>query len=169
MRRRRSASCSSGTLTRNGRIAVSVAMSTVPVFMRVAVISFPPVPAISISVTTFRLCLATGIRQLTGFLTGHIGHRLGPSRIRLGDLGRNRPLTQRLEGGAQLLTEDLRLFPGGEVAAYVNLVPVDEIPEAALAPASRRRVDLGRKHGNGDREFRDVDCVERAAASPRSF
>src|SRR3979411_3302688 len=44
MRRRRSASCSSGTPTRNGRIAVSVAMSTVPVFMRVAAISSPPVP-----------------------------------------------------------------------------------------------------------------------------
>src|SRR5207245_9160272 len=108
MRRRRSASCSSGTLTRNGRIAVSVAMSTVPVFMRVAVISFPPVPAISISVTTFRLSFATSTLQVTGFLTGQ-------------------SVTQRHEGGAQLLAEDLRLFPGSEVAASVNLVPVDEI------------------------------------------
>src|SRR5438093_9420503 len=38
-------------------------------------------------------------------------------------------ITQRPEGSAQLLTEDLRLFPGGEVAALISLVPVDEVAE----------------------------------------
>src|SRR5256712_3730211 len=76
---------------------------------------------------------------------------------------------QRLEGGAQLLAEDLGLFPGREVAALVNLVPVDEVAEIALAPTLRRPIDLGRKHGDRDRELRDVDGVERAAASLRSF
>src|SRR2546430_7039301 len=78
-------------------------------------------------------------------------------------------LTQGLEGAAQLLGKDFWLFPGGEVAALVNLVPIHDVAEATLAPASRRRIDLGRKHGNGDRELRDMDCVERAAASLRSF
>ena len=40
-------------------------------------------------------------------------------------------ITQRPEGSAQLLTEDLRLFPGGEVAALISLVPVDEVAEGA--------------------------------------
>src|SRR2546423_15674086 len=38
-------------------------------------------------------------------------------------------ITQRPEGSAQLLTEDLRLFLGGEVAALISLVPVDEVAE----------------------------------------
>lgn len=51
-----------------------------------------------------------------------------------------------------------------EVAAFVNLVPVDEVAERAVTPASRRRVDLGRENGDGDREFRDVDGIEWTAS-----
>ena len=43
-------------------------------------------------------------------------------------------ITQRPEGSAQLLTEDLRLFPRGEVAALISLVPVDEVAEGTLPP-----------------------------------
>jgi hypothetical protein len=39
-------------------------------------------------------------------------------------------ITQRPEGSAQLLTEDLRLFPRGEVAALISLVPVMRLPKA---------------------------------------
>jgi hypothetical protein len=35
-------------------------------------------------------------------------------------------ITQRPEGSAQLMTEDLRLFRRGEVAALISLVPVDD-------------------------------------------
>ena len=55
-------------------------------------------------------------------------------------------ITQRPEGSAQLLTEDLRLFPRGEVAALISLVPVDEVAEGTLPPNSRWSVDLGGKH-----------------------
>src|SRR4029077_4483323 len=44
-------------------------------------------------------------------------------------------ITQRPEGSAQLLTEDLRLFPRGEVAALIGLVPVDVVAEG---PPPRR-------------------------------
>src|SRR5438132_11995678 len=44
-------------------------------------------------------------------------------------------ITQRPEGSAQLLTEDLRLFPRGEVAALISLVPVDEVDAARTQAA----------------------------------
>src|SRR5438874_12822555 len=47
-------------------------------------------------------------------------------------------ITQRPEGSAQLLTEDLRLFPGGEVAALISLVPVDEVAEGASPQTDHR-------------------------------
>jgi hypothetical protein len=78
-------------------------------------------------------------------------------------------ITQRPEGRAQLLAEYLRLLPRSEVAALVNLVPVDEVAEGAVTPASRRRVDLGREYADGDREFWDLDGVERTAACLPSF
>jgi hypothetical protein len=43
-------------------------------------------------------------------------------------------ITQRPEGSAQLLTEDLRLFPRGEVAALISLVPVDDVAEGTPPP-----------------------------------
>jgi hypothetical protein len=41
-------------------------------------------------------------------------------------------ITQRPDGSAQVLTEDLRQFPRSEVAALISLVPVDEVAEGTL-------------------------------------
>src|SRR6266446_2403429 len=78
-------------------------------------------------------------------------------------------ITQRLEGSAQLLTENLRLFPRGEVAALISLVPVDEVAEGTLPPNSRWSVDLGGKHGDPDRNLGNVHGVERSAAGLHSL
>ena len=48
-------------------------------------------------------------------------------------------ITQRPDGSAQVLTEDLRQFPRGKVAALISLVPVDEVAEGTLPPNSRWR------------------------------
>src|SRR5688572_27438647 len=64
---------------------------------------------------------------------------------------------QRCKRGPDLLREQLRLLPGGEVAALVDLVPVDEVAEGLLAPTPWRAVDLGREHSDRDREGRDVE------------
>src|SRR5918994_477084 len=62
--------------------------------------------------------------------------------------------TQRPERGADLLTEELRLLPGGEVAALVDLVVIDEVGICLLCPTPRRLILLARKdahsHRNGD-------------------
>src|SRR5438094_3154054 len=50
-------------------------------------------------------------------------------------------ITQRPEGSAQLLTEDLRPFPGGEVAALISLVPVDEVAEGTSPQRYSRSVE----------------------------
>src|ERR1700736_6321056 len=60
-------------------------------------------------------------------------------------------IAQRPEGSAQLLAEDLRLFPSGEVAALISLVPVDEVAEGTLPPNSRWSVDLAGKYSDRDR------------------
>src|SRR5829696_8869712 len=70
-------------------------------------------------------------------------------------------LATRPECGSDLLGEQLRLLPSGEVAALLDLVPVDEVAEGPLAPAPRRAVDLGREHADRHREGRDVERVER--------
>jgi hypothetical protein len=51
-------------------------------------------------------------------------------------------ITQRPEGSAQLLTGDLRLFPRGEVAALISLVPVDEVAEGTPPKRYSRSVEL---------------------------
>src|SRR5215470_15990797 len=61
-------------------------------------------------------------------------------------------LAQRLERCPELLAEDLRLFPGGEVAAPAGLVEVDEVGVNLLGPALRRLDDLAREDGEADRE-----------------
>src|SRR5918997_2148848 len=78
-------------------------------------------------------------------------------------------LPQWPERGADLRCEELRLLPGGEVTALVDLVPVDEVAEGPLSPAPRRAVDLGREHRDRHREGRDVERVERAAPGLRAF
>src|SRR5258706_6750966 len=59
---------------------------------------------------------------------------------------------QRLERGAKLGHEDLRLFPGREVSAFLDLVVVDELGIRPLRPAPRSLIELIRKgsHRDGD-------------------
>src|SRR5262245_30468900 len=60
--------------------------------------------------------------------------------------------TERPEGRSHLFGEQLRLFPGGEVATLVDLVEVDQIGVDLLRPAARRLEDLAREHREGHRE-----------------
>src|SRR6266545_2234422 len=56
------------------------------------------------------------------------------------------------ERGPDLLGEQLGLLPGGEVAASVEPVVVDEVVRVrALGPAPRRLVQLVGEHANGER------------------
>src|SRR5918992_5073871 len=59
---------------------------------------------------------------------------------------------ERPEGGADLLGEELRLLPGGQVATLVGLVEVDEGGVRLLGPAARGPPDLARERGEADRE-----------------
>src|SRR5262245_43828114 len=60
----------------------------------------------------------------------------------------------RSESGAHLLTEEPRLLPGGEVAASVDFVEVDEVGVGLLDPAPGRLIRLvgedTHRHGDGD-------------------
>src|SRR5215216_4184429 len=56
------------------------------------------------------------------------------------------------ERGAELGTEEFRLFPGGEVAALVDLVEVDQVAIGAPGPCLRGSIDLVRKYRDGHRE-----------------
>src|SRR5262249_25722397 len=47
-------------------------------------------------------------------------------------------LPQRFERGAQLRGEEFRLFPGGEMTAFVDLVVVGEVRIGPPGPALRR-------------------------------
>src|SRR3954452_6533760 len=66
------------------------------------------------------------------------------------------------ECGSQLRGEKLRLFPGGEVAAAVDFVEVDEVGVGPLGPAARRLILLAGEDGHGHRD-RDALRVEEAA------
>src|ERR687897_752456 len=65
-------------------------------------------------------------------------------------------LAQRPEGGPQLGGEELRLLPGGEVAAPVDLVEVSEAGVDRLDPAARGSPDLAgeRREADGNRDRR---------------
>src|SRR4026209_15354 len=69
---------------------------------------------------------------------------------------------RRLEPHAQLIYEELRLFPGRKVAALGELVEVDEILVGALGPTPRSLVDLLREDAYGSRNG-DVVVVEEGA------
>src|SRR5262245_57238793 len=58
---------------------------------------------------------------------------------------------QRAERRAQLVREQLGLFPGREVAASVELVVVDEFGIRPLCPAPRGLIELVWKGAHGDR------------------
>ena len=53
---------------------------------------------------------------------------------------------------ADFFGKQLRLFPGGEVAAPVGLVEVDEVGVDLLDPAARGPEDLAGEGGEADRE-----------------
>src|SRR3954451_179387 len=61
------------------------------------------------------------------------------------------PLAQRSERSPQFVGEQLRLFPGGEMAAPVDRVEVEERRVDLLDPAARRLEDLAGEGGEGDR------------------
>src|SRR5436305_12933689 len=60
-------------------------------------------------------------------------------------------LTQRAERGPHLGREELRLLPGGEVAAPVDLVEVREVGVRHLDPAPRGSPDLVGERREADR------------------
>src|SRR4051794_17683563 len=69
---------------------------------------------------------------------------------------------QRSEGGAELVAEELGLLPGGEVAAAVELVEVDEVVRVGLlGPAARRLVELVGEDADrvGDRDRLGVEEI----------
>src|SRR5215218_3339539 len=61
-------------------------------------------------------------------------------------------LSQRPERRADVFCEQLRLFPGGEVAAPVVLVVVDEVGVRLLGPAPRNPVELVGEGAHADRD-----------------
>jgi hypothetical protein len=67
----------------------------------------------------------------------------------------------RGEDRAQLCREQLRLLPGGEVAAPVDLVEVGEAGVDRLGPAARARPDLA-----GERREADGKNATAGRASP---
>src|SRR3982074_3838481 len=69
-------------------------------------------------------------------------------------------LTQRFERGSQLRAEQLRLFPGREVSALVDLVEVDQVAIGAPGPSLRASIDLRGKSRDGHRQ-RDLGGLRR--------
>src|SRR5262249_24480422 len=61
-------------------------------------------------------------------------------------------LPQRSQRGPQLVGEELWFLPGGEVAAPLDLVEVDEGRVDLLDPAARGLEDLAGKDGEADRD-----------------
>src|SRR6516164_3892333 len=61
-------------------------------------------------------------------------------------------LTKRFERGSQFCAEKFGLFPRREVAAFVHLVEVDQIPVGPPCPRLRGSIDVIREHRDGDRK-----------------
>src|SRR5215204_2399904 len=72
-------------------------------------------------------------------------------------------LAKRPERGPHLGREELRLLPGREVVALVDLVEVDEVGIGLLGPTARRLIELTREdaHGGRNRGALDVEEAER--------
>src|SRR5439155_10650062 len=60
----------------------------------------------------------------------------------------------RPERGSHLRREELRLFPGREVAALVDRIEVDHVRVARLDPAARRPPDLAWERRKAERDAR---------------
>src|SRR5215216_4235686 len=73
---------------------------------------------------------------------------------------------QRAEADAELVREQLRLLPGGEVTAPVDLVEVDEVGVGLLGPASRRLVLLAGEDRYGNRDLHSLGVEEAALVLP---
>ncbi len=81
-----------------------------------------------------------------------LAHRLhgGTGRLAVEPPGRaveRGRLAKRLERSADLCAEELRLFPGGEVPALVDLVEVGDVGVRLLDPAARGLPDLAGERG----------------------
>src|SRR5437763_6389828 len=74
--------------------------------------------------------------------------------------------TERPEGVAQLAGEQLRLLPGREVAAPIDLVVVDELRIRPLRPAARRGIQLVREDRDADWDLDALDVEEGEVALP---
>src|SRR5215208_494203 len=63
-------------------------------------------------------------------------------------------LAQCPESRSDIFNEQLRLFPGREVSAFIVLVVIDQFGISLLCPAPRRWIEFIRKdaHGNRDRD-----------------
>ena len=57
----------------------------------------------------------------------------------------------RFEGRTHLSTEKVRLLPGREVPAFIELVVIDELRIRPLGPTPRRLIALARKDAHGSR------------------
>jgi hypothetical protein len=60
--------------------------------------------------------------------------------------------TKGAQAGADLLDQDLGLFQGGEVPAFVGLTVVDQIAVGVFDPASWQARDVPREHGHRNRK-----------------
>ena len=61
-------------------------------------------------------------------------------------------MAERSERRPELLGEELRLFPRREVAAFVDLVVMDELVIGPLGPTPRGLILLARKDAHGSRD-----------------
>src|SRR5215813_2972968 len=83
----------------------------------------------------------------------HHRMRVAPCRLRF---------AERFERRPHLRSEELGLFPGGEVAAFGHLVVVDQLRIRPLRPTARRLIKLIREGAHGDRNL-DAPGVEETA------
>src|SRR5215472_7558143 len=76
------------------------------------------------------------------------------------------PSAQCAEARADLFGEELRLFPGGEVAALVDLVVVDEVGVGPFGPAARRLILLVGEDARGHRDGHALGVEEATLIFP---
>src|SRR5688572_23954049 len=69
-------------------------------------------------------------------------------------------VAQRLEAGAHLFREELRLLPGGKVATFGKLVVVDQVGICLLRPTPRRLGEFIREGAHGHRKLHALRAKE---------
>src|SRR5215203_5159874 len=74
--------------------------------------------------------------------------------------------SHRAERCPELLREQLGLLPGGEVAAFLHLVEVDEVRIRLLGPAAWRLILLARKDAHCHRDGDTLGVEEAASVFP---